>query len=86
MRSDLSNYTHKNIKSLLTEIARILTIATDNNDSFITVSRGVFETNIIISEPLKPNAEEFFIHEKLIHNVENLASITIKLLDGHLEQ
>ena len=86
VRSDLSDYTYKNTKSLLKESARILTIAADKNDSFITVSRGIFETNIVISEPLKPYIDEFFIHEKLIHNVENLASITIKLPEGNLEQ
>ena len=86
VRSDLSDYTYKNTKSLLKESARILTIAADKNDSFITVSRGIFETNIVISEPLKPYIQEFFIHEKLIHNVENLASITIKLPEGNLEQ
>ena len=86
VRSDLSDYTYKNTKSLLKESARILTIAADKNDSFITVSRGIFETNIVISEPLRPYIDEFFIHDKLIHNVENLASITIKLPEGNLEQ
>jgi len=86
VRSDLSDYTYKNTKSLLKESARILTIAADKNDSFITVSRGIFETNIVISEPLRPYIDEFFIHEKLIHNAENLASITIKLPEGNLEQ
>ena len=86
VRSDLSDYTYKNTKSLLKESARILSIAAENDDSFITVSRGIFETNIVINQSLKPHIEEFFIHEKLIHNVENLASITIKLPEGNLEQ
>ena len=82
VRSDLSDYTYKNTKSLLKEIAKILTVAADNDDSFITVSTGIFETNIVISQRLKPYIKEFFIHERLIHNVENLASITIKLPEG----
>ena len=86
VRSDLSDYTYKNTKSLLKEIAKILTVAADNKDSFITVSTGIFETNIVISQPLKPYVKDFFIHERLIHNVENLASITIKLPEGNLEQ
>ncbi len=86
VRSDLSDYTYKNTKSLLKEIAKILEIAANNDDSFITVSTGIFETNIVISQPLKPYIKEFFTHEKLIHNVENLASITIKLPEGNLEQ
>ena len=86
VRSDLSDYTYKNTKSLLKEIAKILTVAADNNDSFITVSTGIFETNIVISQRLKPIIKDFFTHERLIHNVENLASITIKLPEGNLEQ
>ena len=86
VRSDLSDYTYKNTKSLLKESARILSVAAKNDDSFITVSRGIFETNIVINQSLKPYIQEFFIHEKLIHNVENLASITIKLPEGNLEQ
>lgn len=86
VRSDLSDYTYKNTKSLLREIAKILAVAADNNDSFITVSTGIFETNIVISQRLKPYIKDFFIHERLIHNVENLASITIKLPEGNLEQ
>ncbi|MDA9627476.1 hypothetical protein N9S69_01360 [Flavobacteriaceae bacterium] len=86
VRSDLSDYTYKNTKSLLKEIAKILTVAADNNDSFITVSTGIFETNIVISQRLKPFIKDFFTHERLIQNVENLASITIKLPEGNLEQ
>ncbi|MDB4560451.1 hypothetical protein N9290_04835, partial [Flavobacteriaceae bacterium] len=40
VRSDLSDYTYKNTKSLLKEIAKILSVAADNDDSFITVSTG----------------------------------------------
>jgi len=86
VRSDLSDYTYKNTKSLLKKIAKILSVAADNEDSFITVSTGIFETNIVISQPLKPHVQEFFTNEKLINNVENLASITIKLPEGNLEQ
>ena len=84
VRSDLSDYTYKNTKSLLREIANILAVAADNNDSFITVSTGIFETNIVISQRIKPYIKDFFTHERLIHNVENLASITIKLPEGNL--
>ena len=59
VRSDLSDYTYKNTKSLLKEIAKILTVAADNDDSFITVSTGIFETNIVISQRLKPYIKNF---------------------------
>lgn len=86
VRSDLSDYTFKNRNSLLNEIARILNKAAESNDYFITVSQGIFETNIVISDSLQPYVEEFFKEEKLISSVTKLASITIKLPEGNLEQ
>jgi hypothetical protein len=86
VRSDLSDYTFKNTKSLLKEIAGILNKASEGNDYFITVSQGIFETNIVISESLQPYVEEFFNQEKLINSVTKLASITIKLPEENLEQ
>lgn len=86
VRSDLSDYTFKNTSLLLKEIARILTKASESNDYFITVSQGIFETNIVISENLQPYVKEFFKEQQMINNVDNLASITIKLPKGNLEQ
>ncbi len=86
VRSDLSDYTYRNTKSLLKEIAGILNKASESNDYFITVSQGIFETNIVISESLQPYVEEFFKQENLINSVTKLASITIKLPEENLEQ
>ena len=86
VRSDLSDYTFKNSNTLLKEIARILNKASESNDYFITVSQGIFETNIVISENLKSYVEEFFRDENMINSVDHLASITIKLPKENLEQ
>lgn len=86
VRSDLSDYTFRNTNSLLKEIARILTKASESNDYFITVSQGIFETNIVISENLQPHVQEFFKEEQMISSVDQLASITIKLPKENLEQ
>ena len=43
----------------LKEIAKILSVAADNDDSFITVSTGIFETNIVIRQRLKPYIKDF---------------------------
>ena len=45
VRSDLSDYTYKNTKSLLKEIAKILSVAADNDDSFITASSSFSKNN-----------------------------------------
>ncbi len=86
VRSDLSDYTFKNTTSLLKEIARILNKAAESNDYFITVSQGIYETNIVISNSLQPEIKSLFTKERLIHSVLKLASITIKLPQGNLEQ
>ena len=85
VRSDLSDFTFKNTSTLFKEIARILNEAANNSESFITVSQGIFETNIVVGEAMLP-LKKFFVKEKLIHNIKNLASITIKLPKENLEQ
>jgi len=86
VRSDLCDFTFKNTPSLLKEIAKILSKSADSNDYFLTVSQGIFETNIVTSKNLKPFVEEIFKSESLINNVNNLASITIKLPKENLDQ
>ena len=86
VRSDLCDFTFKNTTSLLKEIAKILSKSADSNDYFLTVSQGIFETNIVTSKNLKPYVEEIFKLENLINNVNDLASITIKLPKDNLEQ
>lgn len=86
VRSDLCDFTFKNTPSLLKEIAKILSKSADSNDYFLTVSQGIFETNIVISKNLQPFVEDIFKSEILINKVNDLASITIKLPKENLEQ
>jgi len=86
VRSDLCDFTFKNTPSLLKEIAKILTKSSENADYFLTVSQGIFETNIVTSKNLRPYVEEIFEQETLINNMLDLASITIKLPQENLEQ
>ncbi len=86
VRSDLCDFTFKNTPSLLKEIAKLLGKAADSNDYFLTVSQGIFETNIVISKNLLESVETSFNNEKIIHNVKDLASITLKLPKNNQEQ
>ncbi|SEC43378.1 hypothetical protein SAMN04489761_2980 [Tenacibaculum sp. MAR_2009_124] len=86
VRSDLCDFTFKNTPSLLKEIAKILSKSADSNDYFLTVSQGIFETNIVTSKNLQPYVEDIFKSEILINSVNDLASITIKLPKENLEQ
>jgi len=86
VRSDLCDFTFKNTPSLLKQIAKILSKTSENSDYFLTVSQGIFETNIVTSKNLRGSVDEFFKEETLINNVEDLASITVKLPAENLEQ
>ena len=86
VRSDLCDFTFKNTPSLLKEISKILSKSADINDYFLTISQGIFETNIVTSKNLRPFVEAIFEKETVIHNVANLASVTIKLPKENLEQ
>lgn len=86
VRSDLYDYTFKNSNTLYKQISLLFSKIGDNRESFFTVSQGIFETNIVISSNLKSDFETDFSNEKLIHSMEKLASITIKLPKTNLEQ
>ena len=86
VRSDLSDFTFKNTSTLFKEIARILNEAANNSESFITVSQGIFETNIVTSKNLQPFVRQIFEQEILTNSMLELASITIKLPKENLEQ
>ena len=86
VRSDLCDFTFKNTATLLKEIAKVLTKSSENSDYFLTVSQGIFETNIVTSKNLKPFVDDIFEEETLTHSMQELASITIKLPKENLEQ
>lgn len=86
VRSDLCDFTFKNTPSLLREISKLLSKASDSNDYFLTVSQGIFETNIVVNKNLQVHVEQMFKQETLINNVLDLASITLKLPKENLEQ
>lgn len=86
VRSDLCDFTYKNSPTLFKRVAAILGEAGGNNDLFLTVSQGIFETNIVASRSLKDKIETTFKDEFLINSLGELASITIKLPKENMEQ
>ncbi len=86
VRSDLCDYTFKNTPALFKRIASVLSKVSGNNDLFLTISQGIFETNIVASKSLQTLIEDIFNTETIISNVNDLASITIKLPKENLEQ
>lgn len=79
VRSSLVDYTFGVSETILTRQAELIADIGTYTDIFYTSSRGVSETNIIVSESVTHLVDKHFGSEKLIHKFDNLASITIKL-------
>lgn len=79
VRSSLTDYTFLVSDSILNKQAKLLQEINNNKEVFYTSSRGVNETNIVVSNSLNPLVDSLFKDEKLTQKVENLSSITVKL-------
>ena len=79
VRSSLVDYNFAVSDTILNSQADLITEINQHSDIFYTSSRGVNETNIVISESMSHLVEKHFVGEKLIDTTGDLASITIKL-------
>jgi len=79
VRSSLNDYTYKVSDTLLSKQAQLISKIYSNKSAFYTSSRGVGESNIVVSNSLSDLVEEVFKGEQLIEKQENLSSITVKL-------
>ena len=79
VRSSLNDYAFAVSDTILNNQAELISEIHNYSDIFYTSSRGVSETNIIISESVGHLVDKHFANEKLVQKLENLASITVKL-------
>jgi hypothetical protein len=79
VRSALTDYCFKLTDTLLFAQAKFLTKIKDRNDVFYTSSRGVGESNIVVSSNISYLVEEVFKEEVCIDKLKNLSAITVKL-------
>lgn len=79
VRSSLTDYTFVISDTLLENQAKLLAEINKVHDIFYTSSRGVNETNIVVSNSIASTIETIFRGEKLTHKIEDLSSITVKL-------
>lgn len=79
VRSELSDYTFGASDSILLHQANLISDINTYSEIFYTSSRGVNETNIVVSSSVNHLVEKHFVNEKLIQKLDNLASITVKL-------
>lgn len=79
VRSSLTDFTYITSDSLLDNQAKLISEINKLKDVFYTSSRGVNETNIVVSSSVNVLVEEVLKTEKVLNKKENLASITVKL-------
>lgn len=83
VRSNLSDFTFQNSGTLINSHSKVLKKISSNHQIFYAFTRGIFESNIIISTSEKNNVTEVFNDEKLIGIKDSLSSITLNLPKGN---
>lgn len=84
VRSSLTDYTFLVSDTILNKQAKLLQEINSNKDVFYTSSRGVNETNIVISKSLNEVVEALFKDEKMTQREDNLSSISVKLPEDNV--
>lgn len=79
VRSSLVDYSFSVSESLLLNQGNLLKEIENKKEVFYTSSRGVAESNIIVSQNIAHMVDDLFMKEICLSKVENLSSITIKL-------
>ncbi|WP_225034877.1 hypothetical protein [Winogradskyella sp. SM1960] len=83
VRSNLSDFTFQNSKTLIHSHSQILEKISENQQTFYAFTRGMFESNIIISTAEKDSVLKAFKHETQIGLQEKLSAISIYLPKGN---
>lgn len=79
VRSNLSDYTFQNSDTLIQSHTKVLDKVEEDKDIFYAFTRGIFESNIIISSSEKNQVLKSFISEKQIASQEGLSAISVRL-------
>jgi len=79
VRSSLNDYCFKLSESLLFVQSKFLSEIKNRKDVFYTSSRGVGESNIVVSNNVSNLIDSLFKNEECIDKLENLSAITVKL-------
>lgn len=83
VRSNLSDFTFQNSRTLINSHSTILEQIRNNTSIFYAFTRGIHESNIIISSSEKEKVNASFKNESLIDLQENLSAISITLPENN---
>lgn len=79
VRSNISDYTFKNSETLVQSHLAMLKVIKEDPQIFYTFTRGVHESNVLITTAFKEEIEQSYKKEKLITHKDNLSAISIAL-------
>lgn len=79
VRSGLVECTFLNSDTLFDKITQLINLYHETPHSFFTLTRGTFETTLIASSASRDDIFLAMKTEKLVKEIDNLSSITIKL-------
>jgi len=85
VRSSLTDYCFKLSETLLLAQAEFLSAIKEKKDIFYTSSRGVGESNIVVSSNIAPLIEDIFRDEICIDKIDSLSAITVKLPNDNVK-
>jgi hypothetical protein len=79
VRSNLCDFTYKLSETLIEKQSILIKKIGKEKDVFFTISRGVFETTIVISSQYADEVKEIYKEETLIASSNFISSITLRL-------
>ncbi|ALJ05760.1 hypothetical protein APS56_11765 [Pseudalgibacter alginicilyticus] len=83
LRSNLTDYTVKNSDTLIANHAEILKMINNESKLFYTFTRGIHESNIIVSSSLNDFIDDHLQQETFIAVQNGLSAITINLPENN---
>lgn len=81
LRSELSDLTYSNSPTLNHKVSKLAEHA--NPQSYLTVSRGLLQTSVIVHEDIRQSVERQLSREHLETKLTNLTAVTLHLKPGH---
>ncbi|MFO8054432.1 MAG: aspartate kinase [Bacteroidales bacterium] len=85
VRSDLIDYTFENSPGLNACNRHLIDGIAREQDVFCTISQGVYETTLVVSDSLSERIETVYKQEKLIAHKSRLSSVTLRLPASNTE-
>jgi hypothetical protein len=85
VRSDLIELTYLNSETIIEKHEKLINKIKNKQESFLTFTKGVYETTIILNSKMKDQILTIFNDEKMISIFENLTAITVRLPQNSIE-